>query len=419
MKILLAMIKREYWVRARKPGFIIGTILTPLMWAAAIFIPVILLSVGGRPRQIIILDQSGDPHLFEAIGKALPSDSLGRDFALTHEIIPDGADIEQEKVKRNALLEMNSRAASIVLRKGILDGVAPEYYAKNIADLSISTLSRSIGAAIAQRRLVKAGLDPEAVSILTNQVEMKTFKVSAEGETQGFGQSLMMSIVVLLTMFFSVLGHSTSVLAGVVEEKESRIIEVLMTSVEPYQIMTSKLLGIGLVGLTQFAIWGVCAFLLRLLTGSMLSEAGVSLPVSTVSLLFYCSLLFLLGYFLFSSLYLIVGAVSSKTEEANQWARPIVLLNLLPLFIFWTVLNDPDSKLSVVLSMIPFLTPTIMSIRLAIGDVTVFQFLLAAFLTLSAIIAAAWIAGRLYRTTILLYGKRPTLAEIGHWLRYS
>src|SRR5262249_7760468 len=183
--------------------------------------------------------------------------------------------------------------------------------------------------------------------------------------------------------------------------------------------MVSKLIGIGLVGLTQYAIWGVCGLLITSGSKALLGRAAFALPHIGMSLWAYCVCFFLLGYFLIGTLHLIAGSITARAEDGSQLASIITVVNLLPLFIVWIVMKDPNSTTSIVLSFIPFFTPSIMMVRIAVGSTPVWQTLAAACLMLASIAGALWTASKVYRAKILIYGKRLTMAEMGRWLRYS
>jgi len=203
------------------------------------------------------------------------------------------------------------------------------------------------------------------------------------------------------------------------EEKQSRIIELLATSAEPYQVMASKLLGVGLVGLTQYAAWAGLLMIVKLAGNSLASFAGFQLAKIPLRLVFYCSIFFALGYFLMATVYLIIGAIASKPEDAEVLRRPLFILNIVPMAIFWLILQDPSGSLSVVISMIPFFAPTMMMMRISLAAAPAWQILLCICIMVSSILVSLWVASRVFRMGLLLYGKKLSLAEVGHWLRYS
>jgi ABC-2 type transport system permease protein len=423
MTILVAMIKREYLSRVRKPSFFLTTLIAPLGLAAVLTLPLLLLTQTPGQRSLIVLDQTGDPMLFDMIKSAVEKETTATVFHLSHETVPPTVDIDQVRAARHGDIESHTDRAYVVLRKGALEGEAPEYYGSNITDLSIPTLGHLIGTALASRRLVLAGLDPAKLSVFTNPVEMKMIKVSSKGETEDNGQAFGAIAAVLMTIYITIMSHSGSVLYSLIEEKSSRVVEVLITSVEPYHIMLGKLIGIGLVGLTRFALWATLG-LLALLLGHTLwprltGQLSQTLSILNSSMLIYCVIYFVLGYVLFASMYLIAGALTRVADDAQQAGGPITLLYGLPLVIVWIVVKDPNSSTAAALSLVPIFTPTIMMVRIAVGSIPFWQILLSIVLMIVSIAAVLTIASKVYRAGILIYGKQITLAEIARWLRYS
>lgn len=413
------MIRREYWVRVRKRGFLLATLLTPLLWIALFALPIFAVTRGGGERTVTVLDQSGDPELFRSLARALAGVQVGTTFRLFRVEVPADTAVDALRRARNADLVNDSDKACLVLGKEVLAGADPEYYARNVTDTSIATLAGALSQSILERRLARSGMTPADAAAYTQRARMVTIKVTPEGETPESGEAFLAAVIVVLTIFSTVLGHSGSVLNGVVEEKESRIVEVMITTVEPRQLMLGKLFGIGLVGLTQYAIWAACGALVYAVAKVTPMGAGLQWSQLGGSLIAPCVLFFLLGYFLLSTLYLIVGAMASRPEDAHQLARPLFILNILPWLIFYAVMKDPNSTLSVTLSLIPFFTPTMMMVRIVVGSTPTWQIALSIALTTATIVAAAWIAARIYRAGILLYGKRLTLGELARWLRYG
>jgi ABC-2 type transport system permease protein len=421
MRKTLVIIKREYLARVRTRWFLIGTIITPLLLLGFSLIPIISATTSSG-LHIVILDQSGDPELFEAIKKKTTGgafDSIGEAFtqlSLSHVIVSPDKDIDE--VRRELIQKRGgSDIAYIVLRAGVLNGSEFEYYAKNVSDFSLERLRRSVSSAIIERRLVHAGLSPDEVGRYMKPVEMKTFKIGSRGETEEKGEAFWVAFIMLFFIYVTLITYGISVMRGVIEEKQSRIVEVLISSVRPFQLMMGKLIGIGLVGLTQYLIWSVSA--IALLGISALVRHGLDLPSLSASLLVYFIIYFLLGYFLFATLYVLVGSMVSSEEDAQQLQMPVTMLNAVPVMIFWLVAKDPSSALATGLSMVPFFAPTLMMVRITIGPPPFWQILLSMLLMLVSIVGAAWVAGRIYRIGILMYGKRPSIAELGRWIRHS
>lgn len=419
MNKAFVIIKREYLQRVRTRAFLIGTIATPVFMLAVTVLPILLAGKTGGERKLIVLDQSGDPGLYGAVQKQVASRTLGTRFSLTQIAVEPDQNIEEVTKERTSEAYQNSELAFLVLRPGILDGVEPEYYAKNTGDFSIQGVGRGVSVAVTQRRLVRAGFDASKIEQYMKPVEMKTLKVTASGVTEEGGQTAIVAFVMLFFIYMTVLIYGISVMRGVIEEKQSRIVEVVVSSVKPFPMMMGKLIGIGMVGLTQYTIWVVSAVVLTTAGAARFSSGGFQLPPLPLSLLIYFVVYFVLGYFLFATLYTIVGAMVSSEEDAQQMQFPVTMLMVVPMMIFWMIMRDPNGTFSTVMSLVPFFTPTLMMLRIAVVSPPLWQILLSMALMLATIVGVVWVAGRIYRVGILMYGKKPNLIELGRWLRYS
>ncbi|HYV05108.1 MAG TPA: ABC transporter permease [Blastocatellia bacterium] len=436
MKKVWVIVKREYLVRIRSRAFLIGTILSPVFLLGLIILPGMLAerASGGR-RQIVVLDQSADPQLFETIKDRVEShgsaasldreDRPGRAVSFTlvrQTLTPDQDPNEFIKEDSNADAEKGSDKAYLILSPRVVDGVEPEYHAKNLSDFSIRSLEESVSAAISERRLMNAGFDANKIGKYMKPVDLKMFKIGARGESKAGGvrQEFMVAFALLFFLYISVLFYGIFMMRGVIEEKQSRVVEILISSVKPTQMMLGKLIGIGLVGLTQIGIWALSAALISRVGSRMLVSSGVSsVPNIPVSLLIYFVLFFILGFFLYATLYAIVGATVSSEEDAQQAQFPVTMLIVVPMMIFGVVMSNPNSTSSIVLSMIPFFAPTLMMLRIAVINPPVWQVALSMLIMLVTTLGLLWVAAKIYRVGILMYGKRPSIAELGRWLRYT
>ncbi|MFY9554864.1 MAG: ABC transporter permease [Blastocatellia bacterium] len=435
MKKVWVIIKREYIVRVRTRSFVIGTIISPLLLLGLVILPGFLAQRGsGGERQVTVLDQSGDSALFEAIKQRVEtrgsrSDSDGEEgfgrptqFVLTRQIVPrDQNPNDLIKRQSNGGGEKGSETSYLILGPDVLDNKPPEYHAKNLSDFSIRALEESISAAISERRLMRAGFDATKISDYMKPVDLKKFKIGAGGESKegGMRQEFMVAFALLFFLYITVLFYGIFVMRGVIEEKQSRIVEVLISSVRPTQMMLGKLLGIGLVGLTQIGIWALSTALLSLFGATLFASQGAKMPNIPVSLLIYFVVYFLLGFFLYATLYAMVGAIVSSEEDAQQVQLPVTMLIVMPMMIFGLVMSNPNSTSSILLSMIPFFAPTLMMLRIAVINPPLWQILASMAIMLATILGSVWVAAKIYRVGILMYGKRPSIAELGRWLRYS
>jgi ABC-2 type transport system permease protein len=252
-------------------------------------------------------------------------------------------------------------------------------------------------------------------------VDLKMFKIGASGESKegGVRQDFMIAFALLFFLYMSVLFYGIFVMRGVIEEKQSRIIEIVISSVRPTQMMLGKVIGIGLVGLTQIGIWAISAGLLSLFGATMFASQGATVPNIPMSLLVYFVLYFVLGFFLYATLYAMVGSIVSSEDDAQQAQFPVTMLLVVPMMIFGLVMSNPNSTSSIILSMVPFFAPTLMMMRIAVINPPVWQVILSMVIMVGTIFGLLWVAARVYRVGILMYGKRPSIVELGRWLRYS
>jgi ABC-2 type transport system permease protein len=436
MKKTFVIIKREYLVRVRTKAFLIGTIISPVLMLALIILPGFLATRGGGERRITVIDATGDQEeagrtlLFQAIERrvASPEESTSRtglsrpgaQFNLSYRKVMPGETLEAVVEACRKEVGKDSDSGCLALGPETLAGAPIHYYSGNVSDFSIGNLRQAVGAAISERRLLIANLDRGLIEKYTTPVEMETTKIGAGGEIKEGGQAdVVIAFVLLFFIYMSVLIYGMFVMRGVIEEKQSRIVEVIVSSVKPTQMMMGKLIGIGLVGLTQIGIWALTALALSVFGASFFSNRGITIPNIPVSILVYFVVYFVLGYFLFATLYAIVGAIVSTEEEAQQAQLPVTLLIVVPMMIFGMVMANPNSGSSVALSMVPFFAPTLMMLRIALVNPPLWQVLLSMAIMIATTLGAVWLAAKIYRVGILMYGKRPSIAELGRWLRYS
>jgi ABC-2 type transport system permease protein len=426
MNKILVVIKREYFTRVRSKAFIIGTILSPLFLVGLMVLPSLLAMKSGGGRHIVVLDQSGDSQLYEGLRGRLDSsaDTPGSKrqfgntiFRLERIVVPADRDVKEVAANYNQQVSKDSNEAYLILPKDILTTTEPEYYAKNPGDIAVSNVERAISDEVKDRRLSLAGVDKNKIEEYSRNVDLK--RLTPSGVEEKGVPRMVIGMVMLFFIYMTTLFYGIFMMRGVIEEKQSRIVEVVISSIKPFQLMMGKLIGIGLVGLTQYTIWVLCAVGLAKVGLSMFANQGFSLPEFPAIWFVYFILYFVLGYFLFATLYAMVGAMVSTEEDAQQAQLPVTMLIVLPMLLFGMVMANPDSPVSTTLSMIPFFAPTLMMMRIAMVNPPVWQVIGSMLLMVITIIGAVWVVGRIYRVGILMYGKRPSIAELGKWLRYN
>jgi ABC-2 type transport system permease protein len=218
-------------------------------------------------------------------------------------------------------------------------------------------------------------------------------------------------------VYMSVMMWGQALMTGVLEEKTSRVVEVIASAVAPWRLLAGKVLGIGAAGLTQLTVWILGGVASASLAAGPAAAAGVTLPEISPFVAFSFVGFFLLGYFLYSLLYAAIGAVVNSVQEAQPLVFPIVLPQVAAIVFFAPVIQSPDSALALTLSLIPFTAPTIMFLRIVVLTPPLWQVLLSMALLLLTIVALTGAVARVYRVGILMYGKRPSFPEILRWVR--
>jgi ABC-2 type transport system permease protein len=419
MDKLKAIIKREYLTRVRSKGFIIGTILSPLIMSSFILIPVLIGRSGGPDKfQIVALDQSGDSLLFERLNLALANAKPGQTrFEISREEVKSQEDFEARRQALSKRVADKQLDGYLILPPDALRQDEIRFYAKNVGGISSrARLEGALRNAINECRIALEGLDAERIRNLTKRVELTV--VNERGESEG--GRIMIAFVLVIFIYITVLLYGVTVMRGVMEEKQSRIIEVLLASVRPFDLMLGKVIGIGLVGLTQYVVWAASGLALSAISASgAVAVSGFTMPKIPVSLMIFFITYYLLGYFLYAALYAMVGAMVSSEDDGQQAQLPVSMTFVLSFMLSTLALGNPNGMLVTVLSLIPFFGPSVMFLRIALGAAPAWQIATSIILLVMTIIAVTWIAAKIYRVGVLMHGKRPTLPELARWLKYS
>ena len=267
MDKLFVIIKREYLTRIKSKGFVIATILTPLLLASLLLLPALLMRVGsGTDYRVAVLDQTGDAALYERAVELLTAENpgLGR-FHVRREAAGENV---SETIRRNLSREIDEGKLDsyVVIPAAVLDEGRIAYYAKNIGNFLAETrVENAFNTAVIERRMRRSGLQVEQIGLLHRKIVMEKFNERGEGEDR---RKTIMALGLMGILCLSVFAYGAHIMSAVIEEKQSRIIEVLLSSVRPFPLMLGKLVGVGLVGLTQYVVWSVCAVLLGSLTAN-------------------------------------------------------------------------------------------------------------------------------------------------------
>src|SRR5262249_12973982 len=309
----------------------------------------------------------------------------------------------------------------LVLEPVKLDKEEVEYYSTTVSDfIALNQLQSAISRIRMREKMAARGLPPDLAKELETRIDLKPFKVTEKGTAEEKGAGIIAALVLLILMYSTFFMYGYQVMRGTIEEKSNRIVEIIVASVRPPELMAGKILAIRLVGLTQYFGWSIVAANLSLPAfASILSSSDLGMPRIPVSLLGYFILFFLLGYFLYASVYTMIAAPFNTDQEAQQLAMIPMILIIGGIAVYPGVMNNPTGGMALFFSLFPFTASLIMFLRTAVSEPPAWQILLSIAIMLATTAGLAWFAGRIYRVGILMYGKKPTIPEIIRWARYS
>ena len=444
MKKFLTIVKREYVQRVRAKMFIVSTILLPVVMSVFAVVPAIILNIEAGPLRVAVIDQTGK--MFAPLQSAFaneqsdeaaqqPSPQPGsanqtrrgfsrmgsRSFQLT-EVKTEGRSAGEVKAELDRQLLTKQIDGYLVVPPDFLSSAKAEFFNNNPGDmLSREILTSSLTRALREQRLVEAKVSPETRRELFRRVELEAVKVGTTGEERDSGGSFLLVFGVGFIMYLAILMYGQVILGAVIEEKETRIAEILFSSVKPFTLMMGKLVGVSLVALTQLCIWGSAFAAFALYGVGVLMAQGVpaSIPNIPFSHYIYFGLFFLLGYFIYATIYALVGSMVTTAQEGGQLAMPIILILVVSFYLFLPVSRSPDSAFSFWVSMLPFSAPVAMLVRIVTQTPPFWQIALSLLIGFGTVLLIMWFASRVYRVGMLMYGKRASLPEAWRWVRQA
>jgi ABC-2 type transport system permease protein len=422
----IALIARsEYLRRVRSRWFLATTLLAPLFAVAAMVIPVVVLAGAdeARPARVAVLDETG--RLLAPLAERLGSGT---------EVV--AAAVPLDSLRARILARRLDGA--LVLPAGVLDGSAEAAYYAGGGLSEQAALRDAVAEVVRAARVRDAGASEAVVAVFEAPVAVRMVTVSASGDASGGAiAQFMLANVLSLLLYIAILIYGAVVMRGVIEEKANRIVEVIASSARPFELMMGKVLGIGAVGLTQLAGWGLLMVgmsvaagpLLLLVLGSpdpaALAAGAEALPFDpaalpalvTPGLMVAFVLFFLGGYLLYAGLFAAVGSAVDQESDAQTLQVPIIVPVMIPLFFLAFVADQPGAPLSVFLSLFPLSSPVLMIVRMTVSSVPAWQVALSLALLAGAFVVVIALAARIYRVGILMTGKKATLRDLWRWLR--
>lgn len=432
MNKILIIIQREFLKRVRTKGFIILTITMPFIMAALVFVPLWLSSIENDEQQkVAVIDPTG---VYAKALKASKSFAFSAQPVITEEMRSEDSPYDAVVAISGDLVKNNGKVTI--------------YSHKEIPGNMLDYIQSKLNETVQKQKLEAtgiAGLD-KIIDDVQRDVNMKTVKWSKEGDEQA--SSTYVAIIVggifTLLIYIFVITYGGMVMQSVIEEKTNRIMELLVSSVKPFQLMMGKIIGVMLVGIAQMALWGVILSIIMTVAsvGFGVSQAQsiaagqpmpsptmnmsqdtqelltaiVNLPYAEIGLMFI--IMFVGGYLLYSSFFAATGASINEQEDANQFVVPITMITLFGLYAAMYSIENTDGPLAFWASLFPLTSPIVMMIRIPFG-VPLWQELLSIALLYASAFLMIWIGGKIYRVGILMYGKKPSIKEIIKWMRYK
>ncbi|HTO87559.1 MAG TPA: ABC transporter permease [Thermoanaerobaculia bacterium] len=424
-KKIFAVIRREYIERVRTKAFWIGTALIPVFFMAYIGIQVATSHNAAGNRTVAVVDVSG--RLYEPLARDLAEREsrarAERGGKSVHWILaprPVTGDLAATKEALRQEVLSKKIDGYLVLDPSLIEKDRIEYYSGNVSEyVAQNQLERAVNHVLLKERIERRGLPADLSSELERHADLRPFKVTKAGATEEKGAALFTVLIFMIILYTTFLMYGMQNMKGVIDEKTNRIVEVIIASVRPTELMIGKIVGIGLVGLTQYLIWSLIAMNLTLpAIAGILTTPESGIPQIPISMILYFILFFVFGYFLYASIYTAIGAPFNTDQEAQQ-------LSMVPMFFivsvwafFPSLMNNPNGGVAIFASLFPLTSPLAMFLRTSMGQPPGWQVALSIVLLIASTLLIAWVAGRVYRVGILMYGKKPTIPEIARWVRY-
>lgn len=422
-----AVIKREYFSRVKKKSFIIMTILIPFLILLLMALPILMTFIKSGTTTIAILDES-----------SFFADNIHGNSSIKIEFIKG----DLEELKANFKLNYDALLHIPPFDLQYPGGIKI-FTEKQVGLSNISFLENQIERIIENMRFEREGIDKELVEKLKARIRIESIVISKEEEKTGnMLISLIMGQIMAFFQYFMIFFYGSMIMKGVMDEKKNRIVEIVVSSIRPFELMLGKIIGIAAVALTQLVIWAVLIGLiftfftvgvipyiegrsvntelpvdmqnnLSMQIIEFINDPGaINIPFIALAFSFY----FIFGYLFYSTLFAAAGSVSDDDSQAQNFTLPISIPIILSLFIMLNVAEQPHSPLAFWASIIPFSSPIVMLARIPF-NIPVWQLLLSMFALMISFLGSTWLAGRIYRTGILLYGKKLTWKDLGKMLR--
>ncbi|CAN5895270.1 ABC transporter permease [soil metagenome] len=421
MSEIWIVIQREFLERVRTKSFVLGTILLPLFVAGVVILPAMLRPSGGE-RTLVVVDEAPAGVADRMIEVLSARRAAADETTFTVERVAGPVEGVREQLNARVLAEEID--GYVWLPADVVERGSVVYRARDVGSIGVNReVQRAATDAVRAVRLRESGIAPAQIAALVQPVELETARITRRGE-EGAGEmaTLGFSYIVGFLIYMMIILYGQNVMRSVLEEKTNRIVEVIISSMKASHLVAGKLLGVCAVAVLQVAIWML--FMVGVVTQSNLLERRLGIPVDALRAVSIEPLVglaligfFLLGFLLFGALFAAVGAAVSSEQEAQQMVAVVLVPLFVPLLFMFPVLTDPMGTTATTLGMIPFTAPMVMPMRMGATAIPAAQILGSLALLALTVLLVTWMVGKVYRVGILSTGKRPTLRELGRWLR--
>jgi ABC-2 type transport system permease protein len=439
---ILTVIKREYMTRIKSKAFIVSLCLMPVLMCGLVFLFGFLttrLSQTKEMRKFAVVDETGEifAQMQAAIARHRAFQHKGE---LVYQLHEEFATTEDAKIALRKRVNTKGLYAYLEIPKDVFENGEIRFYARTTTNFEVqSAFHRIISDIVRDKRFAESGYSQREVSRLMRSIRFNAYAIKSSKDKTGgtevessieTGARIGLGYVLVFVLYMFVLIYANSIMRSVLEEKTTRIVEVIVSSIKPYQLLLGKLVGVCSVCITMFVIWVLFGVLLVMNIDPLLGIFGIdSLPMqlvgvietvkeSSVGVLIYFFIYFIIGFFMYSTLYAVIGAICNSEEEAQQIVGPLTMLIMVPFIMMFQLFRIPDSTLSILLSHIPFFSPILMFMRINVLMPPLWEILLNILLMCATVLFVIFVCGKIYRVGILMYGKRPTLRELWQWSKY-
>jgi ABC-2 type transport system permease protein len=332
----------------------------------------------------------------------------------------NGKSVDEATRELGERVRANQLDGYLIIPRDVLVSGQVSYHGRNTGDVVTMDQIRSrVAKAIRDQIIAEANVPARVFADISRPVKMEPQRITESGTERDSGSGFILVLIVGFLIYLMLVTYGQVILGAVVEEKETRIAEVLFSSVRSFTLMMGKLIGVSLVALTQYGIWAIAFTLFALYGVSMLAANGipVDLPQIPPSLVIYFIIFFLLGYFIYATIYALVGAMVTTAQEGGQVALPVIFLLMIGFYLSFAVMRSPNSSFAFWASMIPFWSPITMMVRIVTQQPPLWEIALSIAIGITTALLLLWIAARVYRIGMLMYGKRASIPEVIRWVR--